>query len=78
MNILAGIRPAPERAANAIPAITTKIASSLYSAFKKANAPAWMYPANFCIRSLPASCLRTQEAFANITTNPIRASSGTM
>jgi len=56
---MSGLRPSPvELAAASKPAtMTTKIASTLYSAFKKAIAPSWMRAAISFILSSPASFL---------------------
>ena len=51
-------------------AITTKIASNLYSAFKKANAPSLIALDIPCILSLPASCFFTHDIFISIKISP--------
>ena len=61
----------PYRAAEAI---STKINSSLYSAFKNASAPSLMAVEISTIRSFPASCFRTQLARINIYINPTKES----
>ncbi len=52
----------PRRMATAI----TKIASTRYSAFKKAMAPAAILSLILPIRSVPKSCLETQEDLMNV------------
>ena len=51
---------------NAADAITTKIKSKRYSAFRKANAPSLIAVEISTIRSLPAFCFLTQLALINM------------
>ena len=59
---VSGLALTPKRIATA----TTKIASTRYSAFKKAIAPAAMLSLIRPIRSVPTSCLETQDDFINV------------
>ncbi len=54
----------------------TKIANTLYSAFKKAIAPSAIFLAIIAIFSVPSSCLDTHDDLININTNPIKANIG--
>ena len=55
---------------------TTKIANTLYSAFKKAIAPSAMFLAIIRIFSVPSSCFVTHADLINIKTNPMIANTG--
>ena len=65
-------RPAASRTAT----LTTKIASTLYSARRKAMAPSWMASAMRFIFSVPASCLATQADRQKVKARPSRPKTG--
>ena len=59
---------------NKAAAITTKIASNLYSAFKKASAPSLILLEMNCILSSPGFCFFTQAILININSSPTNES----
>ncbi len=59
-----------EIAASAILAPTTKKVSNLYSAFRKAKAPSYMWLDIAAILPSPASCFKTQALFTHINNKP--------